>query len=129
VNGFKDAIANDRHLAEDGVVRCDAWSCRESHPLEHDDLGEPSFGTGRWLGWLYVDLNRTDLLDRPLRFCSVSCCVWWMERESVTYGGRTTTPLDEALRAPSDELKRKRALAATQRPAAHVQNPSRTGKP
>lgn len=99
-------------------ITCDAMGCDESHPIDHPDLGEECFGTGRWLGWVYLDLNRPDLLPRPLRFCSVACCVWWLERESITNGRRPLSPLDEAIRAPSDELKRKRAGLTTTRRAA-----------
>lgn len=95
---------------KDGRVFCDALGCPESHPLEHEGLGEESFGTGRWLGWLYIDLNRPDLVERSLRFCSVHCTLWWLERECVTTSGqRTQSPLDEALRRPNDELARARA--------------------
>jgi hypothetical protein len=102
-------LVNDRHVEREGQVRCDALGCTETHPLEHEALGEPSFGTGRWLGWVYLDLNRPDLFGRPLRFCSVSCCQWWLEREVITRGNRPLSPLDEALRAPDDQLKRRRA--------------------
>lgn len=98
------------HLAnEKGNIWCDAFGCQETHPLDHEMLGEPSFLTGRWLGWVYLDLNRPDLFDRILRFCSVSCCQWWLEREVITRGKRPISPLDEALRRPSDEMARRRA--------------------
>lgn len=99
----------DRVAEKDGRILCDALGCEEAHPLDHEMLGEPSFTTGRWLGWVYLDLNRPDLFERVLRFCSVSCCQWWLEREVITRGRRPVTPLDEALRRPSDEVARRRA--------------------
>lgn len=95
-----------------GRVRCDAagvGGCEETHPLEHELLGDPSFGTGRWLGWVYLDINRPDLLDRELRFCSVGCCTWWLDRQILTAGRREKTALDRALRRPQDEVQRARA--------------------
>jgi hypothetical protein len=80
-------FANDR-AAEKGVIRCDAFGCDESHPLEHDAVGELGFDFGKWIGWIYIDLNRPDLFERPLRFCSCSCAQWWLEREVVTRRGR-----------------------------------------
>lgn len=91
-------------------LRCDAFGCEERHPVVHECLGEECFGTGRWLGWVYLDLNRPDLFARTLRFCSVSCCQWWLEREAITRGKRPSSPLDEALRAPADETARRRAV-------------------
>ena len=93
------------------VLHCDGFGCGETHPLQHDHLGEMSFGTGRWLGWLYLDLNRLDLWDREMRFCSVACLQHWLEREIVTKGKEAPTALDEALRRPQDELARRRASA------------------
>lgn len=92
-----------------GLVHCDAFGCNETHPLEHDCLGEPCFGSGRWLGWVYLDPNRPDLFPRELRFCSVRCALWWMEREAVTWHVREPTPLDLALRSPNDVVARRRA--------------------
>lgn len=60
------------------VCRCDGILCNESHPLQHEDLGEPGFAPGRWPGWIYVDLNRPDF-PRDLRFCGVLCLEAWME--------------------------------------------------
>lgn len=88
---------------------CDAYGCEECHPIDHEALGEPSFGTGRWLGWVYLDLNRPDLFPRELRFCSVRCCEWWLQREVITRLNEPLSPLDEALRAPYDEVARRRA--------------------
>lgn len=90
-------------------LKCDGFGCDERHPLEHECLGEPSFGTGRWLGWIYVDFNRPDLWDREFRFCSVVCLEHWLERESISRARRTPTALDIALRSPQDEVARKRA--------------------
>lgn len=96
-------------MAKDGMLRCDAYGCEEKHPIDHEALGQESYETGRWLGWVYLDLNRPDLFPRPLRFCSVRCCQWWLEREIITRMGEPLSPLDEALRAPADEMKRRRA--------------------
>lgn len=102
-------FANDR-AAERGVIQCDALGCNESHPIDHDHIGEVGFDFGRWLGWIYVDLNRRDLFERPLRFCSIWCAVWWLEREVIGRGRRPVSPLEVALNSPHDELKRKAAL-------------------
>lgn len=107
-----EMAVRDRMLKDDGWIRCDAFGCDERHPLEHEDLGEECFGTGRWLGWIYVDLNRPDLFPRDLRFCSVQCAQWWFDREVITRHTQPLSPLDEALRAPNDVLKRKRAMKA-----------------
>lgn len=64
--------------AEDRI-RCDGLGCRETHPIDHECLGEPSFELGKWLGWVYLDLNRPDLVPRTLRFCSVDCMIDWAE--------------------------------------------------
>lgn len=82
--------------------------------LDHEMLGEPSFGTGRWLGWIYIDLNRPDLYgdDHVVRLCSVTCALWWLERECVKprrVVAEDLTPLDRALRAPNDAVARRRA--------------------
>ena len=98
-------------MAKSGLLHCDAFACKETHPLQHEHLGAESFGTGRWLGWLYLDLNRPDLWDREMRFCSVACLQHWLEMEIVTKGKETVSALDEALRRPQDELARHRALA------------------
>lgn len=102
--------ARDRHADKNGVIRCDTFGCNESHPIDHEMLGEESFATGRWLGWIYLDLNRPDLFHRPLRFCSVRCAQWWLDRESVTRAQAPLSPLDEALRSPTDEIKRRAAI-------------------
>lgn len=60
------------------TVRCDAFGCRERHPLNHKEIGKPGFALGKWLGWVYLDINRPDLIDRPLRFCSVLCLEHWL---------------------------------------------------
>jgi hypothetical protein len=92
-------------------LRCDAFGCDEIHPLEHECLGDPGYGTGRWLGWLYLDLNRPDLFPVVLRFCSTFCLYHWIaQHESSGFGYRKKpTKLDEALRAPCDEVARRRA--------------------
>lgn len=92
-------------------LNCDSLGCVESHPLDHELVGQPSFGTGRWLGWVYLDLNQPLLFQRPLRFCSVFCCARWLEMASYN-GGRLNRPptnLDIALGNPDDALARKRA--------------------
>lgn len=99
------------------MLRCDALGCNETHPLDHEMLGEPSFGTGRWLGWVYLDLNRPDLFPRELRFCSVRCCQWWLDREVVTRLHEPLSPLDVALRRPYDMVARKRGLASLHSPS------------
>lgn len=92
------------------MLRCDNYGCNETHPLDHDCLGEPSFGTGRWLGWIYVDMNRPDLFERELRFCGTSCLEGWLINLQYHRKNRTGFPrLDEALRRPHDETARKRA--------------------
>jgi hypothetical protein len=100
-----------------GKFHCDAFGCDETHPLEHDMLGEPGFGTGRWLGWLYLDLNRNDLFPRELRFCSVECASWWLDTarnvrsiDRLSQKKYQPTALDLALRNPDDEVMRERAL-------------------
>lgn len=103
-------LNNTRTAERSGIIRCDTFGCNETHPIDHEALGEPSFGTGRWLGWVYLDLNRPDLFERQLRFCSVNCCRWWLEREIVTRGTEQISPLDKALRSPHDEVARKAAL-------------------
>lgn len=115
-------------LRDDGMwLRCDAFGCIERHPLDHDDIGDVCFGNGRWLGWVYLDLNRPDLWERPVRFCSVGCLQWWLDRESITRRvpePRTLTPLDRVLRAPLDEVAmqmlRKQHQEATARPTAQI---------
>lgn len=108
----------DRHrlnaFERDGrtFLRCDALGCNESHPIEHEMLGEESFGTGRWMGWLYLDLNRPDLFDREFRFCQVSCALWWLESNTSHRYEKVREPLgplDRALRSPNDALARKRS--------------------
>jgi hypothetical protein len=60
------------------MLHCDAFGCTETHPVEHDAMTEPGFRFGKWLGWLYLDINRPDLVDRQLRFCSVFCLRHWL---------------------------------------------------
>ena len=95
-----------------GAVRftCDAFGCDESFPLEHEDLGQPCFGTGRFLGWIFIDLNRPDLFPRDLRFCGVRCAEHWLHWRAREGTQRPLTPLDKALRNPVDEMARQRAL-------------------
>ena len=71
-------------MAHGEKIKCDAFGCNESHPLEHDAIGEPYFGIGKWLGWMYLDINRPDMFDRPLRFCSVACLLFWIGQNSKT---------------------------------------------
>lgn len=104
-----EIFANDR-AAERGIIRCDALGCPEEHPLEHDELGEVGFDFGRWLGWIYIDLNRPDLFERQLRFCSISCACWWLQREVIGRGRRPLSPLEVALNSPADRLARQAAL-------------------
>ncbi len=95
--------------APDGVIRCDALWCDESHPLDHDWLGRPSFETGRWLGWVYLDVNRPDLIDRPLRFCCGECLVWWIDNQTMLRPKRRQpSDMDLALREPADVMARRR---------------------
>lgn len=89
------------------VIRCDALGCRETHPILHENVGEPGYELGRWLGWVYLNLNNENLVDRELRFCSAHCCLWWLEREIVR---PQLTELDKALRS-RDELAVRRTLA------------------
>ena len=101
-------------ITNNGQVRCDALGCTETHPLDHEGLGEDSFGTGRWIGWIYLDLNRPDLWTRPMHFCCVQCCAWWLERQAERPlfergDPRGTTALDRALRRPGDEVARRAA--------------------
>lgn len=112
-------VRHEWNITEDGHVRCDMFGCYEWHPLDHESLGDESFGTGRWLGWLYLDLNRPDLYNRPMRFCSVQCCALWLERQAerpLFERGerRDTTALDRALRRPSDEVARRAANLGTE---------------
>lgn len=65
------------------MVRCDGLGCDETHPEHHDAEGEPGFIGGRWQGWLYLDINRADLIGRPLRFCRVSCLDWWIHQSTM----------------------------------------------
>lgn len=101
---------NEKRVEE--RIQCDAIGCTESHPVDHDCLGEPGFAVGRWLGWVYLDLNRPDLCWRPLRFCSIECM--------IDYGEMTTrrsqlTPrrykLDDLLQDTGpDDLSQQRAV-------------------
>lgn len=77
-----------------GAVRCDATGCPESHPRHHADEGKSGFVDGRWPGWLYLDINRTDVVDRLLGFCSVWCLRWWLEHATAMQ--RAAAPTDNA---------------------------------
>jgi hypothetical protein len=109
--------SSDRRANINGEIRCDAMWCEESHPIDHECIGEPSFATGRWLGWVYLDLNRPDLFERELRFCSVRCAQWWLDREVVLRVPRDLSPIDRALRSPADAVQRQAALRQLRRPA------------
>lgn len=97
--------------AEDRI-RCDGFGCTESHPIDHPTVGKDGFGLGRWVGWVYLDLNRTDLFDRPLRFCTIACMTDWCEfatRRSHLTPQRH--PFDDLLaRTPVDEVDQQRRL-------------------
>src|SRR3990167_3664340 len=67
-----------RRVRSDAVIACDGLGCEETYPVDHPDAGEPGFRQGKWVGWHYLDLNRADLIDRPLRFCGMQCLVWWL---------------------------------------------------
>lgn len=64
----------------DHRIRCDAWGCDESYPLDHDCLGEVDFPPGRWPGWLYLTVQYAALNWRELRFCDARCMRWWLDR-------------------------------------------------
>lgn len=82
-------------------LRCDAGGCGEMHPRVHECLGEPSFGENRWLGWVYLDLNRPDLAHRELRFCGIKCLDWWIAFQLQRRGPRDDDrPFEIALRKP-----------------------------
>jgi hypothetical protein len=59
-------------------IHCDAFGCGETFPLVHEYLGTPCFTPGRFLGWIFLDINRPDLIDRELAFCGIRCCEWWL---------------------------------------------------
>lgn len=109
--------------AEDIRLQCDGPLCDERHPLVHEGLGDISFGVGRWLGWLYLDLNRPDIFPRELRFCGRFCLGRWLDRETVTGSKHKLTALDRALRAPYDEVARRKMLAELTR-SQHVRDNS-----
>ncbi len=99
-----------------GKIVCDGIGCPEAHPIEHDCLGEPSFGVGRWLGWLYVDMNRPDLYPDTLRFCGVGCLEDWLWRQRRN-PRPAPTALDVALRG-GDQLAVRAALKEERRATA-----------
>jgi hypothetical protein len=70
-------------------ITCDAFGCIEAHPYKHECLGEPRFELGKWPGWVYLDLNRPDIMDRTLRFCGLRCMLHWMLMNS-----QTSNPVD-----------------------------------
>lgn len=96
------------------VICCDALGCRETHPVRHEALGRPGFGIGRWLGWVYLDLNRPDLRADPLRFCSTWCLRWWLNSVEENAGRKPAGYLDAFLRNPAtpDELAARRTGVA-----------------
>lgn len=69
-------------------IRCDMPGCDERYPVRHQAEGELGFTEGRWLGWFYLDLNRTDLATRPLRLCSAWCVRAYLDK----YENRLTGP-------------------------------------
>jgi hypothetical protein len=85
-------------------ILCDALGCDETYPVHHDSETEDGFLFGRWPGWVYLDINRNDLIERPLRFCGVRCLLWWCERETVV--NRPERP------APPPPLEFKRTISA-----------------
>ena len=75
-------------------VRCDGLGCAETYPRFHTETG-PGFDDGKWLGWVYLDLNRRDLTTRPLRFCGMRCLTWWLyETDSAWKPVRTSESLE-----------------------------------
>jgi hypothetical protein len=54
-------------MTKPDMIHCDAFGCTETHPIEHEAMTEPGFRFGKWLGWLYLDINRPDLMDRQQR--------------------------------------------------------------
>lgn len=112
-------------LREGGIyLRCDNIGCNETHPIDHEDLGQPEFEFGRWMGWMYLDLNREDLFGRAFRFCSTLCLADWLDAQIVGRGKRPLSALDRALREPGNEVVRRAVLngdvAATHGTAAEV---------
>lgn len=66
-------------MSTEARITCDAFGCGESHPVDFPERGEPGFEPGRWLGWLYLDLNLPHMFERELRFCDVACLVHWCD--------------------------------------------------
>lgn len=121
----RNTRANNLHrqnaLIREGVIwlRCDNLGCNEMYPLEHEDLGTPGFGTGRWLGWLYLDMNREDLFERDFRFCSTWCVIDWLPMQQASKAKRPVSVLDKALRQPGNEVVRRAVLGGDwDRPAS-----------
>lgn len=105
-------IKNDGPNSGQIYLKCDSMGCNEVHPLIHEDLGEDGFATGRWPGWLYLDINRADLFARELRFCDARCLEWWLDRVKFNFGHIEPSALSEALAKPHDETARARLLKA-----------------
>lgn len=62
-------------------VYCDGFGCGESYPKVHEDEGKPGFQSGKWLNWVYLDINRPDLAAAPLKFCDLYCLDGWMRSQ------------------------------------------------
>ena len=77
----------------EGRVHCDGLGCDETYPVDHEYVGRTGFTDGKWLGWLYLDINRPDLIDRPLAFCRVDCLDWWINAQTML---KTPMPDDDA---------------------------------
>lgn len=69
---------------DEEVIHCDAFGCEETYPVHHPQEIEEGFRFGKWLGWVYLDINRPDIIDRPFRFHDALCLRWWIERETMT---------------------------------------------
>lgn len=72
-----------RHRSVTNTIRCDAFGCDETHPIDHDCVGQPGFALGKWCGWFYLDINRPDIINRTLRFCSFGCLKHWLHNNAV----------------------------------------------
>lgn len=68
------------------LITCDNATCEESYPRFHEERG-PGFDNGKWLGWFYLDLNRPDLHNGPLRFCGFHCLIWWLAETKTAWHG------------------------------------------
>lgn len=73
-----------------GRIACDAMGCDETYPLDHECVTEPGFRFGKWLGWLYLDINRPDLFTDQLAFCSPGCLTWWVATKMQSRGARNS---------------------------------------